>query len=306
MGGKIKKIYELPEYAKKLMSYIYNVIGTENFILYGGAPIDLMRDKNCEISDYDLAISGKTQEKIKRVANSLMCNGFEIIEPCRKYHIYHDMEVILMYARNNKIMLDICFMDDVEMVGQFNLESLYWKYPEMECIDNYDAIKSIEDKKIIPIRGLEKENVFLLVSRFLYLCSKYNINLLSDRGDYIIDLLHKKLSEYSHSESEQYISCLSSIFKSILRARNRRVFIKELVDSGLIRIIYPLLHVSLNNVLQNEHNSEVIGKIINKKKLLYFLEGHLEKKDRVVFRNRIKMLSKRKWNNQDKALEFYV
>jgi len=298
MGEKVKN-HELSEYAKNLMSYIRSVIGTDNFILYGGAPIDLMKNKDCEINDYDLAISGKTQGKIKRVVSSLTRKGFEIIELRRKYYIYHDTEIILMYARNDKITLDICFIDDVEMVGQFNLESLYWKHPEMKCVDHYNAIKSIEDKKIIPIRGLEKENVFLLVSRFLCLCSKYDINFLSDELNYIIDSFHKKLSECGQGESEQYVSCLSSIFKSILRARNRMIFINELVDSSLVKLIFPLLHISLNNVLQNEHNFEIMEKIINKKDLLYFLGEHLERRDRAIFKDKIRILSRRKWDKQD-------
>lgn len=294
----IEKNYELPDYAKGIMSYIHRIIGADDFILYGGVPVDLIRNKKSEVNDYDIAINSKERGKIKKVEDSLIRSGFKIVESNRKYHIYKNTEVLLMYAKNSKLMLDICFMDNTQSVGQFNIESLYWKFPEMKCVDNYDALKSIENKKIAPIRGLGKENIYILISRFLYLCSKYDISLFVDKEG-CIRIFSKRLNKESSNESEQFVSCLSSIFKSILRAKNKEIFTKELIHSGIIKKIFPLLHISLDNLSQNRHNYELMSKIKDKKDLLSFMEKYLNEKDRLTFRRKIKVLAKRKWDKQD-------
>lgn len=299
MEKAINKTCRLPIHAHRIMTYINRTTGLNNFILYGGVPIDKMINRKCRINDYDLAINSKESRKIKEVIKFLINNGFDIIESNRKYYIYNNIEVILIYARKGKILLDICFMDDINLVGQFNAESLYWKYPEMECIDKYNALTSIKEKKLALIREIEKENIFLLISRFLYLCSKYNISLFGD-GHKCVNSFNKRLLEMNNGRSEQFVSCLSSIFKSILKAKNRKIFIMELVDSGLIRIIFPSLDIALTNFLQNKCNKKSISKIKDKKELLIFLENFLNKKnDKDVFKETVKILSKRIWDKQD-------
>lgn len=308
MEERVENRYELPDYAKDLMSFICDTLGNKDFILYGGAAVDLIRDKECQVNDYDIAISGKTQENIRSVRESLRRNGFRIIEPYRRYKIYHDMEVALVYAQRDGVMLDICFMDDVKTVGQFNLESLYWDYRDMQCVDDYDAVRSIAEKTIVSIRGLDKENVFLLTSRFLYLCSKYDICLTVSDNYGILDNLRSRLDkEGGRGEvSAQYISCLSAVFRSILKSGNRESFIRQLVDCGIMRYFYLAMHGSLERIIKNGNELEVIRTAEDKKVLADIVEKHMAEGDRRALREKLEAISARKWNEQDRKLREFL
>ena len=304
MEEGIENRYELPDYAKDLMSFLCDILGNRDFIFYGGAAADLIKNRECWVNDYDIAISGKTQENIRSIRESLRRNGFRIIEPYRRYKIYHDMEVVLVYAQRDGVMLDICFMDDVKAVGQFNLESLYWDHRDMRCVDNYDAVRSIIEKKIVPIRGLDKENVFLLASRFLYLCSKYDICLTVSDNHGILDNLCGRLDkEGGRGEgSAQYISCLSAVFKSILKSGNRESFICQLVDCGIVEYFYPAMQGSLEEIIRNGSELEAIRTAEDKKVLADIIGKHMAEEDRHALREKLGALSARKWNEEDRKL----
>lgn len=302
MEQKNIKNYELPISAKKIMDYLHDLIEIDNFILYGGAPVDLTINKKSKINDYDIAIRGKEQNKIEHVIDVLINNNFEIIEPGRKYYIYHNVEVVLVYAKKNTICLDICFMDDIESVGQYNLESLYWQYPEMMCIDNFDAVKCIENKEIIPIRVTGAENIFLLISRFIYLCSKYNISLSTADNIKIIKNFKNQLIKERERKSDKYISCLSSILKSVLKADNRALFIQTLLDTKLLEILFSSMQYSLQKIMINEFGAREIREAKNKHDLAAIMSRYLPREDRYLFKETLMQISQRKWDAQDVEL----
>lgn len=302
MEEKIKKNYLLSNRDKNLMFFLAELIGVNKFILYGSAPISLMLKGNCMANDYDLAIPGKTKENIIKVKLFLKKNGFKVIKSNRKYCIYKNIKVISLYAQKERILLDICFMDDTSLVGQFNIESLYWRYPEMDCIDKYGAMEALRNKKIVSIRGLDNENVFLLVSRFIYLCSKYQISLTNKENQKIVKFINQKLRKENGYKTDQYVSCLSSILKSILTAKDRITFIDELVNSEIIKIFFKELHFSLINLIKEKKQSNLF-EAKNKRDLINLLEKNMHGNNKKEFTKKINMLAKRKWDKQDKVIK---
>lgn len=302
MEEKIKKNYLLSNRDKNLMFFLAELIGVNKFILYGSTPISLMLKGNCMANDYDLAIPGKTKENIIKVKLFLKKNGFKVIKSNRKYCIYKNIKVISLYAQKERILLDICFMDDTSLVGQFNIESLYWRYPEMDCIDKYGAMEALRKKKIVSIRGLDNENVFLLVSRFIYLCSKYQISLTNKENQRIIKFINQKLRKENDYKTDQYVSCLSSILKSILTAKDRITFIDELVNSEIIKNFFKELHFSLINLIKEKKQFNLF-EAKNKRDLINLLEKNMHENNKKEFTKKINMLAKRKWDKQDKVIK---
>lgn len=297
----------LPPHLKRLMKNIYELIEVDKFYLYGGAPIDLLIDRKSVIKDLDIAIKGQQDEQIDNLVNNLKIKKFKIIESRREYFIKKNKKVILVYAEKGNIFFDIGFFNESELeIGLYCIESSYCRYPELDYIDKFDSIKSIKNKIIYPISdSLDDENPYLLISRFLYICAKYNISMLNNNRhrNIILELRDKVRS--GEKITSQYLSCLSSVFKSILISKNRLVFISELVMVEIIKIIFPELNKSLKNILNNQSKIRHQLKFFDSKQdfILFFCE-FLDNKDRKKFIKKIKLLQSRHWDIQDSTLNF--
>jgi len=288
--------YPLDKELIKLPQTIYQATNIDEFIIYGGTSIDLLLNRKNVIKDVDIAIKGKEESKISKLRERLGLKGFEIIEPKREYTIYLNEKVTLIYAQNNHMFLDICFMNDPRMVGQFDIESLYWRYPQLDYIDDYGALEAIASKTIKPIRELDCENPLLLTSRFIYLCAKYDASLLKEyQHRNTMYVLKDKLINWNLSKTEQaYISCISSLLKSVLKAKDKNSFSEELIESGILEIIFPELNIYLQIA-----NKEEINEIQTKKELCNLIEKTLDEEIRIKFKEKVKYLKTRKWDKQD-------
>lgn len=288
--------YPLPKKLIKLPQTIHQVTGIDEFIIYGGTPVDLLLNKESMVKDVDVAVKGKEESKINKLRKRLGLEGFEIIEPRREYTIYLNKRVILVYAQNNHMFLDICFMNNPKMVGQFDVESLYWRYPQLDYVDDYGTLEAIASKTIRPIRGLDCENPLLLTSRFVYLCAKYDASILKDpQHRKTMYVLKDKLTRWNLSKTQQaHISSISSLLRAILKAKDKGSFSEELIESGILEIIFPELHTYLQVA-----NKEEIREIKTKKDLCNLIGKALDEETMVKFKEKVRYLKTRKWDKQD-------
>lgn len=304
------KTFLLPKYLKKLILEIHKIIGMDRFILYGGAVTDLFLNKNTRIHDLDIAIKDIDESKISACREKIRSKGFKIIEPHREYYTCLNKKVVLIYAENDKWFLDVGFLDNLKMIGQFDAETLYCRYPELDYVDNFDALGAIRRKTLKPARELEKENPYLLIGRFLNLCAKYNMRLISNAEHRRILSKLKNLVEKWAPINEfhgpvAYSSCLSSIFRSIIKAKDKENFLKELADSHILMPILPELQKVIRN-LNNSNMYQELDGIKTKYDLIVLFNKFLEKKDRKSFKDKIKMLQTRNWDKQDiEATNFF-
>jgi len=301
MEKEIKvKIHRLPPYLKKIMSKIHNIIGEERFILYGSTPIDLLLNKRFKIDDLDIAIEGINKNRIRKCREKMKKQGFEIVEPFRKYYIHKNKEVVLVYAKNDRWFLDIAFLDNPTLIGHFNIETLFFRYPQMDYLDKFGAIKSIKEKKIRLIRDSEKENPHLLLGRFLRLCSKYEIPLKENKHRKILLDLQAKIELWkivSNFEKNAYTSCISSLLKSIVQSNDKRLFMRNLIDAAVLITIFPELENAVS-----VHRNEFVKEIPNVRKKLdvvVLFDKYLKTPERKLFERKIKALKVRHWNKQD-------
>lgn len=299
MEQKIKT-HKLSSRIKKILEEINKITGEERFILYGGASIDLLINKNTKIHDLDIAIKGINRYRIRKCREKIKKQGFEIIEPSRKYYIHKSKEVILIYAKNKRWFLDIAFLDNFALIGHFNIETLFFRYPQLDYVDRFEALKNIKKKKIRLIRDLKKENPHLLLGRFLRLCSKYEISLNEHKHRKILLDLKTKIQQWkivSNFHKNAYVSCISSLLKSIIQSHNKRLFVKILIDTSILTAIFP----ELERVV-DIYRSELIKKISNvrKKRGVVVLFGrYLKAPELKLFKKKIKILKTRRWNEQD-------
>lgn len=274
-----------------LLDYSHGVTGLDQFILYGSTPLDLMIGGS--YSDIDLATQGKQEEKISALNKRFQEKGFDVPQPRRRYQICNSaVEVILVYAQNRTNFFDVCFMDDVSLIGLFDLESSYWQYPEKNHIDKYNAFEALMSKTIRPIRSFDSENPLLWLSRFVRLCSKYDIPMTSNPAHFpTIESIHSGLvsSGFTH-DSHQYYSAIASIFKSILQASNRRLFTNELIEAGFIDKLLPELETFLKDI-----NDETLNRVNDKSDLYCIIKDGLNSDNGKVFEEKLQGLSHRNW-----------
>lgn len=300
--------YPLPQNLKDLMITIHDTIEEDRFILYGGAPVDLLLDKNSSIHDLDIALQGIDETKIETLRRKIENKGYRITEPYREYFILIKERVVLIYAENEKWFLDIGFLENPEHVGLFDAQSLYFRYPELDYVDNHNALSAIKNKCLTPIRGLDKENPYLLLARFLHLCAKYEMSL-ENNPNHKSMLSELKMRIKSWKSSNEfggpiaYASCLSSILKSIIKSKDRPSFIEELVKSSVLEDVYPELNKGLEKLVsQKQGLIQNVGKIQSKYTFVKLIAKNLSNVDRENFKKCLSSLAVRHWDKEDMVI----
>ncbi|MGC9309475.1 MAG: hypothetical protein ACP5D2_02145 [Candidatus Nanoarchaeia archaeon] len=284
---------------KRIAEDIARYLDFEQFIIYGGTAVDLLNNK--PVNDYDIAIKLGGKKSIIKLRNLLKNRGFTIIEPWREYTIHKNKKVILIYAENKEYFLDIAFLKDFTLIGNYDIESVYISYPEMRIVDKYHGLKNLNIKRINLIREIESENPYVLLGRFIYLCAKYDISLSYKKHRNMLINLKRKCEKYRSKSAyfnRQVIpSFYSHVFKAICKSGNKLKFIGVLIEIEVFDKTFPSLKEALTKIIENKDLTDKLLEIGDKQKLINFLITCLEKTDRMDFLKEITKLKIRKWEN---------
>lgn len=296
----------LPHPLRRLMSWFSKILGVKKFILFGGAAIDLLFDPSAKIHDLDIGIEGRKRSIINCCKKHLKSYGFKIIGKDRPYFINMNEPVTMVFATDNRWLLDISFMENVWSVGQFDIESLFFRYPELDYIDRYEAIEALKKKIIHPINGLYKENPILLINRIIDLCSKYNISMTKNplHRDYI-NILKKRVSNWNTSDEFHgkmaRVAFYSKLLKAIKQAKRRNVFIRDLIASGILTELMPELLKPLKNYLSS--NKTLLNKVRTKDEVANFLIKIVNPNDQQNLKDKFQLVfDLRKWDLEDQRI----
>jgi hypothetical protein len=295
----------LPLPLRRLMIRLYKILGIKEFILFGGAAIDLLRNPFSKIHDLDIGIKGMEKDIIDKCKRHLTISGFQIIYE-RPYWINLTEPVITIFAQNSQWLLDINFMENPWNVGQFDAESLFFRYPELDYIDRYDAVDAIKKKTIHPINGLYKENPILLLNRIVDLCSKYGMSMSKNpvHREYI-NFLKKRILNWNtkdefHGKMAR-IAFYSKLLKGIKQAKRREIFIKDLIATGILKILIPELQNPLKNL--SLRKKILLNKAKTKNEIATILIEIVDPKDRRKLKHKFRLISTlRKWDTEDKKI----
>jgi hypothetical protein len=242
---------------------------------------------------------------IDKCKRHLTISGFQIIYE-RPYWINLTEPVITIFAQNSQWLLDINFMENPWNVGQFDAESLFFRYPELDYIDRYDAVDAIKKKTIHPINGLYKENPILLLNRIVDLCSKYGMSMSKNpvHREYI-NVLKKRILNWNtkdefHGKMAR-IAFYSKLLKGIKQAKRREIFIKDLIATGILKILIPELQNPLKNL--SLRKKILLNKAKTKNEIATILIEIVDPKDRRKLKHKFRLISTlRKWDTEDKKI----
>lgn len=304
LTNKISK--KLPRPLRQLMIRLSKVLGVRKFILFGGVALDLLINFSANIHDLDIGIEGRKKEIINHCKKQLRRCGFQIIGKDRPYFINIIEPVIMVFAKNNQWLLDINFMDNLLSIGQFDIESLFFRYPELDYINRYDGIEAFKKKTIHPINGLYKENPILLINRIVDLSSKYSLSMTKNPVHYdYINVLKKRISNWNvkdefHGKMAK-ISFYSKILKAIKQAKRREIFIKELLETGILTVLMRELQETLKNLSSKEKT--LLNKAKTKKEIAHILIHLAKPNNKPKLKHKFQLVYEtRKWDLEDQNL----
>jgi len=207
----------------------------------------------------------------------------------------------LIYAKKKDYFFDIAFLRNFDLIGFYDIESPYINYPEIKIIDKYDGLKSLKEKRINLIRRIDSENSYLLLGRFIYLCSKYNLSLSYSKNKSLLFRL-KEMSENFKSKKEYFKiqiipSFYAHIFKALIKSKDRLKLAKILINYKTFNKLFPSLNESLVKILKDKELKEKFISLEEKNDLILFLCSVLDTNYKKEFLKEINKLKIRKWEN---------
>ncbi|NMB67012.1 hypothetical protein GYA25_03060 [Candidatus Woesearchaeota archaeon] len=279
-----------------LLKKISKESGIKKFFL-GGSVTYLNVAKNLGIdfkcNDYDLAIIGG-EKKFLQIKRILSKHKFRIIK-ARPYFLKFK-KVFQIIAEKKDITLDIAILKNLNYLGHFNWESIFWEFPSGKLYDPYESIKSIKKRELKLIILPEEENPLILASRFSKLCARFNLDISNNKE--LFQLTQKLSILISNWKSEDSFQgeyarehSYFGILESILRAKDKYFFIRMLNSSGLFASFFPELSKNIKN---KNLKLKKINSVKNMNELINFFKNFLlNKKDLREFNKKIKVISRR-------------
>ena len=290
---------------KEILIYLSKILDVESFILFGGAALDLIVDPVINIKDFDIGVK-VSENIIQYIKERLLSNGYKIIGKDRPYMINMTTPVTMVFAENGKNILDISFLKNLDDIGQFIIESSYCRYPQLDYVDRFGAIEAYKKGCIEPIYGLDKENPYLLINRVISLSAKYGMVFYDDKKDNTnLNYLKKRLSnwkteDYLHGKMAR-IAHLSHVLKAIARTRSKHEFIEQLINSNILSLTYPSLHLALSSLSIGQiNNLEVLH---DKKDVAKFLIKNTTLDNRENLLEAFRLLNLRGWDDEDRKIK---
>ena len=287
----------------KIMDAIAKDTELEAFVFFGGAPIDLLSGfaDESSIGDLDISVCGIDTENMDRYELTVQKNGYTITQARRLYIISRTLPVFMTFARKGRTVIDANFMEDPTHVGLFNIESLYILFPGHTLVDSYGTLDGLRSKEIVPIHDLGSENPYFLASRFVYISAKYGISMTDVKNTGVSEAIVRHMVSEPVDPRREFDSFLSSVFKSILRARDKVSYLRELIEIGILSPRLSDLEVAVKQVIAGQHKPDM-GKIATVNELVNFFAGYVPQPLRKNFYDKIKPLYNRTWENDDRRL----
>lgn len=282
-----------------LLYEIYSYIEYEPFCLFGGVALDCLINLSIDnIKDYDIGIESVDENLIETMEKTLNHKGFRTKR--RNYFVGITNEVLILQAKRDNITLDINFLDSFNLIGIFNIESVYWKFPSLKIVDN-NGINGIKSCKILLLKDIDRENPYLILSRLIKLLSKYDCCCFKEINNQpitsFINNLNLRLSKWNETkhckfhESDAKIAHYDNLFDTIMRANNPYKMLNKISVWKLLRVSFPEVHELLNN-----KTSYIIpfNQISTKCELIDFFISKMPKEIKKSFMSKIELLKMRK------------
>lgn len=270
-----------------------NLTNCSQVFLYGGAAIDRYLNPDCQIMDYDMAIS--RPEDYTRALDKLKELGFDVGDT----RSTHNLATVAKHPDYG--VYDLSCMD-IKQNGIFNLEKFYIEYsseyPLGRAVDTYGAVPGLRKGRIEIANNPDEEKAYDLLRRFSVLAGKYDFSL--ERGglnEDTIATIERRLQETPNSPRNEYsrVRCLSRFIGAAFRRNKQDKYFESMGKTGLYAYGFPALNAVMNNPDFIEELKYYPAQ--DKKELLEKMYAYSSDKD--AFVDEISLLRKRDKDRED-------
>lgn len=222
----------LPAPAKHLLEQLAAALHVEQLRLFGGAALDLLIDPSVPCHDVDVALPAGDFEAFDPSAE------VEIVGQPRSYWICHSIPVVITTARWKGTVLDLNFLDEMGKIGHFDIERVYWDFPDCLFTDLHDVtLKPVRTFQLVTTP--DSENPVLLLNRVVKLAAKYNIPFwlqwhLLDFVEQLVAATADSMPADNFHGPEAHAAHLRAIASSVRRAARPRDFLHGCLQAGVL------------------------------------------------------------------------
>jgi hypothetical protein len=236
----------LPAGPATLLERLAALLGQERFVMFGGATLDLLQDPPRPARDLDIALPLDRAE-VQSIRRHIAARGADVGRTLRRYWINIDQPVLMLDVRWEGQLIDLNFVDQIDRIPQFDIESVIWRYPELDYVDLYGAFDALATRTFRPVRGLAGNNPYLLLNRMIRLAAKYDLSLAANPVHQAIvsELSHHVLAWRATDDfhGRQAVEAHHrSIAGSVLRAQGPAGYLADLAQAGVLAGSLAELH----------------------------------------------------------------
>lgn len=162
----------------------------------------------------------------------------EVDRDARPYWIRLAVPVVIVRARHRELELDLNFLDEPSKIGHFDVETVYWYYPDLTFADPCGVLgKPIRSFRLLTDPA--SDNPLLLLNRVIKLSAKYNVRFW--RQPHLLDLVDRLAHAAREWQPDSdfhgplaHDAHLRAVATSVRRAGHPISFLDGCVQAGVI------------------------------------------------------------------------
>jgi hypothetical protein len=220
------------------------LLGSDRFVLFGGAATNLVLALDAPIHDFDIAL--RPDFPVATLLDRLQARGYAVQRTPRPFLVDGVHPVQMYAATNGSTLLDLNVVDDFGILGQFDLDSVVIDQRSGQVHGASRARAAFERGTIQAVRGLAREDARLLLTRLIVLAGKYGLDLCHPAHVAVLRQLEPRLGgpvpDTGFHRTDVPGILVSSVLGTLLRSPGRAGLVAALLDSGALGRALPALH----------------------------------------------------------------
>jgi hypothetical protein len=273
--------------------------GQKSLALYGSRAVSLLMGHEApRISDVDIAILGGEDDALE-AKGRLAGAGYRVTPWLRRFQMNRRNTAWIFEATRAGWKFDITAVQSFDLLGQFSIEKILIEMPSEKVIDD-GASRAMRRRLLRLSTPLEEAIPHLLLARLIVLSACYELPLgMASRNGRTVRIIVERCRDAQALVSEEAAraSAFSALFRSILRARNKRRFLTTISRAGITPILgQTVAKLLAAKALQDDPRLERLSR---REELAGLLLRHCQSVELPKLANEIGILRSREWNEKD-------
>jgi hypothetical protein len=273
--------------------------GQKSAALYGSrAASFLIGHEAPRTSDVDVAILGGEGDALE-AKDRLAHAGYRVTPWLRRFQMNRRNTAWIFEATQAGWKFDITAVQSFDLLGQFSIEKILIEMPAEKMIDD-GASRAMRGRLLRLATPLGEAIPHLLLARLIVLGARYELPLgMASRNGRTVRTIVARCRDARALVSEEGArgTAVSALFRSILRARNKRRFLITISRAGITPVLgQTVAKLLAAKALQDDPRLEHLSR---REELAGLLLRHCQSVDLPMLADEVGILRSREWNEGD-------